>query len=179
MKEWNVVITVQEHHFAQACRFLDTLAHVSRTEFFNVVTMQVEDTEQFLQALQWQLQDDPAAAQCLARVVPVSNTFLFQSAEEFEERAKSVATEWLDRLAGKRFHVRMHRRGFKGRLSGQHEEQFLGHYLIDQLRERGMTAKIGFDDPDFIIAVETIAQRAGLSLWSRDELQRHPLVKLN
>jgi hypothetical protein len=40
-------------------------------------------------------------------------------------------------LIGKRFHVRMHRRGFNGKLSSQQEAQFLDGFLFaSHLRER-------------------------------------------
>jgi hypothetical protein len=36
--------------------------------------------------------------------------------------------------------------------------------------------RIGFDDPDFIIHIETIDRRAGMALWSRDDMQRYPFL---
>jgi tRNA(Ser,Leu) C12 N-acetylase TAN1 len=43
----------------------------------------------------------------------------------------------------------------------------------------GTPARVTFEDPDFIVAVETVGQRAGMSLWSREELQRYPFVRLD
>jgi len=82
-------------------------------------------------------------------------------------------------LRGKRFHVRMHRRGFKGRLSSQHEEQFLDHHLLERLEARGSAGRIDFDDPDAIIAVETLGQVAGLSRWTRDQLRKYEMLTLD
>jgi len=43
-------------------------------------------------------------------------------------------------LAGKSFHVRLHRRGFKGRLSTAKEERFLDEALLDALDVLGHPA---------------------------------------
>ncbi len=179
MRDWNVVVTVHEHHFSQACRFLEAYGQLAKSDFFNVLTMRVSDIGQFLHDLHQQLQDEPVLAKCVARVLPVGSSFVFQSPAEFELKAQAVVAVWVEKLSGTRFHVRMHRRGFKGRMSSQDEERFIDHYLMQCLSERGATAEMNFEDPDYIIAVETIGQQAGMSLWSRDELQRYPLIKLD
>ncbi|HLF13048.1 MAG TPA: hypothetical protein VJA26_17745, partial [Gammaproteobacteria bacterium] len=76
-------------------------------------------------------------------------------------------------------HVRMHRRGFKGKLSSQHEEQFLDHFLLERLNVAGASGAIDFDDPDVIIAMETLGQQAGLSRWTREQLHAYELLKLD
>ncbi len=179
MRDWNDITTVHEHHFTQACHFLEAFGELTKTDFFNVLEMRVDDTRQFLQALHQRLRDEPVLADCVARVLPVTSSFVFQYPQEFEQKARAAVLPWVDKLAGTRFHVRMHRRGFKSRMYSQKEEQFLDHALIQLLTQRGATAEVDFDDPDFIIAVETIGTQAGLSIWSRDELSRYPLVKLD
>lgn len=179
MHDWNVIVTAHEHRFAKARQLLETFGRVERTEFFNVLTLKVDDPRQFLEQAHRLQQGSPSLGRCVARVVPVETGFLFQSPEEFEAKAQAAVAPWVERLAGSRFHVRMHRRGFKGRIASQHEEQFLDHFLLERLRERGDTAHVDFDNPDFIIAVETVGQQAGLSLWSRDELSHYPLLKLD
>lgn len=69
--------------------------------------------------------------------------------------------------------MRLHRRGFKGVLSTPKDEQFLDRFLMAEL---GQTSRIGFSDPDAVIQIETIDSRAGMSLWSRDELQQYPFL---
>lgn len=104
---------------------------------------------------------------------------MFQSPEEFEAKAREAVGSWLTRLAGKSFHVRLHRRGFKRRLSSQEEERSLDTFLLQSLEQRGTPGRITFDDPDAIIAVETVGQRAGFSLWTREDMQRYPFLKLD
>ena len=82
-------------------------------------------------------------------------------------------------LRGSSFHVRMHRRGFKGRLSSQREEQFLDHYILTRLEQEQCSGRITFDDPDAIITVETVGQRAGIALWSREERERYLFLNLD
>jgi len=177
--DWNVVATVQEHSFRHAWDFLLAYGAVARTDYFNVITLRVADTGAFLEQLRRDLAADAAAAAALARAVPVTTAFGFQSPREFEAAARRAVTPWLSELAGCTFHVRMHRRGFKGRLSSQDEERFLDHYVIEGLRRHGADASVSFDDPDIVIAVETVGQRGGVSRWARDQRSRYPFLGLD
>jgi tRNA(Ser,Leu) C12 N-acetylase TAN1 len=179
MHDWNVVITVQQDHFADAWRLLEALGDVGKSDYFNVLLMRVYDTKMFMDELAGRLAGEPQIGEILARVMPVTVSFDFYDPQAFEEQAKRAVDPWVAALAGKRFHVRMHRRGFRGRLSSQQEERFLDHYLMGRLAAQDEEAEIDFDDPDAIIALETVGQRAGLSLWSREDLQHYPLLKLD
>ncbi len=179
MRDWNVVATAQANHYNQAREVLEGFGRVWRTEYFNVLTLKVEDIPSFMTSLNTLIMDDATLMDALARIIPVSTAFDFQTPEEFESQAKEAVSAWLPQLAGKRFHVRMHRRGFKKRLSSQAEERFLDDYILERLAARGEGASIGFEDPDIIIALETVSQRAGLSLWSREQLQRYSFLKLD
>ena len=179
MQDWNVVVTVHEHGFAKACKLLETFGPIAKTGFFNVLVMKVADTEAFLDALQTEFDTDSALALILARVMPVSIVFFFQSPEEFEDQARKAAARLVPELAGRKFHVRMHRRGFKGHLGTQEEELFLDRFIVQRLADNGLSAEIDFDDPDVIIALETIGQRAGLSLWTRADIERYSCLKLD
>jgi tRNA(Ser,Leu) C12 N-acetylase TAN1 len=179
MEDWNVVVTANEGGFRQACELLQPFGRVTATSYFNVLTLRVDDADAFLDELERRLADAPDARASLARVMPVNRIFSFQSPQEFEAKAAAAIEPWLDRFAGRRFHVRLHRRGFKGRMTSPAEERFLDRYIIGRLRERGADAEVSFDDPDLILAVETVDQRAGLALWTRDDLRDHPLLKLN
>ncbi len=58
------------------------------------------------------------------------------------------------------------------------EERFLDRILLEELGKRGNPGHITFKDPDAIIVLETIGQQAGLSCWTREDLQRYPLLRL-
>jgi tRNA(Ser,Leu) C12 N-acetylase TAN1 len=179
MYDWNIVVTVREGGFSRAFRLLETMGKVGRTEFFNVLVMEAEDVRQAIDRLHEKLVENPDLHDCLASFVPVPHVFNFQSPGMFEEKAREIVSAWAPDLANKSFHVRMRRRGFKGRMSSMDEERFLDEYLLDALEKAGTPGRIVFDDPDCIIAVETIGTRAGMSLWSRGDLRRYPLLKLD
>jgi tRNA(Ser,Leu) C12 N-acetylase TAN1 len=179
MHDWNVVITVHEDGYNSARNILERHGKVDRTDFFNILLMQTADYWQLLDALQEEANQDPAVVSALARVMPVVLTFEFQSPHEFEDKARQAVSAWLPALGGKSFHLRMHRRGFKGKLSSMDEERFLDTYLLEALEMAGTPGRITFEDPDAIIALETVGQRAGLSLWNREELERYPLLHLD
>ena len=177
MQEWNAVITV--HDFKKACDILGDYGRVQRTEFYNTLFMKVQDVHEQLEALLDRSVENHEFLSFLSKIIPVSSTFTFQSPEEFEKKSKEMILAWIDELAGKGFYVRMHRRGFKGRLSSLEEEQFLDNVLLEALAEAGTPGHVTFENPDAIIAVETIANWAGLSLWTREQLERYPFIRID
>jgi tRNA(Ser,Leu) C12 N-acetylase TAN1 len=178
MQDWNVVITIHEKGFGEAVRLLEHFGPVSRTDFFNVLVMRCADINAMLKALKLEIEESPGILNFLSRAVPATQCFNFQSKEEFRAQSKEIILPWAPRLAGKSFHVRMHRRGFKGRLSSMDEERFLNESLLEQLEAAGNPGRIEFANPDAVIAVETVGQRAGLSFWSRLELEDYPFLGL-
>jgi tRNA(Ser,Leu) C12 N-acetylase TAN1 len=131
MINWNVVVNVHERGFKQAFKLLQGFGAVFTTDYFNVLVMEVSHISRFLETLNAWVSENPNLLQVLARVVPVTSTFSFQSPEEFEAKAKEVVLSWLPQLAGKTFHVRMYRRGFKGVISSQEEEHFLDPFSLN------------------------------------------------
>ncbi|MBE0427961.1 MAG: hypothetical protein IBX72_16585 [Nitrospirae bacterium] len=178
MKDWNVVVSVNEKRFSQAVNILREFGQISKTEFYNVLVMKVGDIAGMCDALKKRLEGDPAFLSFLSRLIPVTKSFTFQSPDEFEQKVKETISEWAHQLEGKGFHVRMHRRGFKGRLSSLEEEKMLDELLLELTKEGGNPGHITFEEPDVIIAVETVAHRAGLSLWTREDLQIYPFVRV-
>lgn len=179
LPDWNVLVTVYDDEYGEAVKLLAPFGRTERTAYYNVLTMQVDDVHSFLEALRQTLHEDASLGNAVSRIVPVTRTFRFESPEDFERKACEAVTEWMPELTSRTFHVRMHRRGFKGRLSSQHEEQFLDHFVTEQAKLRGATSTVDFENPDFIIAVETLGQEAGLSLWSRQQLADHELLRLD
>jgi tRNA(Ser,Leu) C12 N-acetylase TAN1 len=179
MHDWNAVITVRDGGFAPTCRLLEEFGLVRNSGFFNTLVMRTGDPFQLLADLQEQLAANPAISSWISRFVPIRQLFTFQSAAEFELHSQEAILEWLPLLENSRFHLRMHRRGFKGKLSSMEEERFLDEFLLQKLAEAGRPGKVAFDDPDAIIALETIGTQAGVSLFNRDELQRFSLLHLD
>lgn len=176
MDDWNVVATSRIGRFDDARELLGKLGPVGRTDYYNVLVMRCDDVDRLLADL---LRLLPAGEGPVAHVRPARATFEFRSPEEFDELARRVALTWAPRLLGKHFHVRMHRRGFQHRLSSQQEEHFLDETLLDALGIVGEPGRISFQDPDAILAIDTVAGRAGLALWSREDLHRYPFLGLD
>jgi tRNA(Ser,Leu) C12 N-acetylase TAN1 len=178
MNDWNVVVTIQQGHFPEAIQFLETIGHVSKTDYFNVLVMNVDDIGQFLQDFSKAIEAVPEMENVISRVLPATVSFDFQMPAEFEEQVTQAVEAWVPQLAGASFHVRMHRRGFRGRLYSQNEEHLLDQFLKEKLDELGAIARIDFDDPDFVIDIETVGQRAGVALWTREQRLRYPFLRV-
>ncbi len=133
--------------------------------------MAVADPDRFLQEFGAAVAETPGILNFIAHVFAAQRTFDFATVEEFEAKARDAALAWAPLLAGKRFHVRLHRRGLKGVLSTPNEERFLDEALLQALSAAGTPGHIGFDEADFVIHIETVDHRAGLSLWSREDMQ--------
>lgn len=179
MNGWNVVVTVHDGCYDKARDFLEQFGPVMKTEFFNILVMRIPDMRSFVEELRQITESAPEALSCLARVIPVQYAFSYQSPEEFEHKARQTVSNWIPTLARRKFHVRMHRRGFKGRISSMAEEKLLDEYLLAALETAGSPGGVSFDDPDAIIALETVGTHAGLSLWTREDLQKYPFLHLD
>lgn len=178
MIDWNVVVSVHEGGYKRAKQLLAPFGRVRKTDYYNVLVLQVDDPQNFMDRLRSLTEIVPDVLQVLSRVVPVARTFAFQNAEEFEAKAREAALDWAPRLAGRSFHVRLYRRGFKGRLSSPEEERFLDEVLLGALERAGTPGRIAFDDPDAVIDVETVGNRCGMALWTREELHKYPFLKV-
>lgn len=174
-----VVATTHEHGFDRGRQLLAQFGQVFRTDYFNVVLLVPDDPESFLERFAAMVRNVPQVMEALSRVMPAEEGFRFGAPEVFEEKARAIVLGWAARLRGRSFHVRMHRRGFKGRLSSQQEERFLDEALLEQLEAEGAPGRIDFEDPDAVIDVETVDDRAGLSFWTRDDLERYPFLKVD
>jgi len=152
---------------------------VSTTEYFNVLLLTVRDVGEFLQELADHTSNDMTLLNAASRIIPAQQSFDFQTPEEFEDKACKALDEVIPRLKGRSFYVRMHRRGFKGRLVSPEEERFLDGYILSRLEEAHSSGHVTFDDPDAIVTVETVGQRAGLACWSREERQQYSFLNLD
>lgn len=173
---WNVVATLPEQTFREACRLLGHWGKVKRTRFYNVLAVRVDDPDAFLRDFAAAVTESPGLLNIVSHVVPAQRTFDFRTREEFEQKAREIVLAWAPALAGTGFHVRLHRRGGREMLSSQPEERLLDEALLAALAEAGTPGRINFDDPDNVIQIETVGGRAGLSLWTREDRRRFPFL---
>ena len=179
MTEMIVVATSQPDGYRRARDLLSQFGEVIETDYYNLLILVPDDPEAFMDRFAETVRGVPQVMEVLSRVMPSAESFLFSDPEEFERKAREVVLGWTPRLRGKSFHVRMHRRGFKSRMSSQDEERFLDEALLAALESEGAPGHIEFDNPDAVIDVETINNRAALSFWTRADLERYPFLKVD
>ena len=178
MHDWNVVITVHGKKFNEALRFFKTFGPVSRTDFYNVLVCRTEDIPAMMETVRARMEEHPDSETRVARLIPLQHTFRFQAPDEFEGRAREIVRDLADGLSNRAFYVRMHRRGFKGRLSSIEIEQSLSNTILEVLEKKGAPGVIRFEGPEAVVVVETIGQHAGISLFTRSQLERYPFLKI-
>lgn len=177
MREWNVVVSVYQEGFRRALKVLRQLAPTERGNYYNVLIMKSDDPVALLAAIEKKTEEDPALYDAISRVAPAIRSFEFHSAEDSAEQAKQIIAEWSQRLAGRTFHVRLHRRGTKYDLATQDTERLFDDAILDTTARAGARAKVSFTEPDAVIAIDTMDDRAGLALWTREDLARHRLLR--
>jgi tRNA(Ser,Leu) C12 N-acetylase TAN1 len=176
LADWNVLVTLPENTFHEARRILTRWGRIEPTGYYNVLVMHVVDPNAFLADFASAVAATPGLLNFVSHVVPAQRSFSFDSSEAFEREARAVALGRLSDLAGASFYVRLHRRGSKGIISTQPEERFLDEVLLNALADAGTPGRIGFSDPDKVIQIETVDGRAGMSLWTREDLRRFPFL---
>jgi tRNA(Ser,Leu) C12 N-acetylase TAN1 len=115
----------------------------------------------------------------VSRIAPATETFTFSSKEEFEEKASASALKFAPQLAHKRFYVRIRRRGRKELISSHDQERLLDDALLAALQAAGTPGRIAFEDPDAVIAIDTVGGWAGMALWTRQDLEEYPFLKVD
>ncbi len=179
MSDWNVVVTIASGRYSQALDLLTPFGQVRRSDFYNVLTLRTEDIPGLLEALRQVLAVDPVAAALIGKVIPCPQTFTFNSPQEFMTQAGMILASLAPALAGQSFHVRLHRRGFKGRISTPQTEQALDDLLLAATTGLGRPAQVTFSDPQIIVALETVGTRAGIALWDREQRLKYPFLRLD
>jgi tRNA(Ser,Leu) C12 N-acetylase TAN1 len=175
--EWNVVVSVYQDGFRRAIHALRQLGPVERSRYHNILLMNVDNPLDVLGTIERKSDEIPALYDAIARIAPATRTFEFRSADEFREKAQSILREWSPQLIGRSFHVRLHRRGDRRRLPTPDIEKFLDDVILSLTSEGGKPAHISFTDPDVVISVDTVDDRAGLAMWTHDELAVHRLLR--
>lgn len=180
MIDWNVIVTVNDscgyRHARQGLRQFGT---IESTEFHNVLVMRVPDVFVLLTSLAELMREDMSLFNDISRLMPAHVTFDFGTKDEFETNALTAILGWADRMAGQTFHIRFHRRGLGDQLRSLSEEKLLDTALLNRLAEIGKPGRIDFADPNYVIDIETVANRAGLSIWARDDLRRYPFLRVD
>lgn len=174
-----VVTVIDEEGYHLARSLLRRFGPVKTTDYFNVLVMKVADIDAFTRAIAVLFEETPGHLNAISRVVPAHAAFDYQSPAEFLEKGEETILGWSDRLADGSFYVRLHRRGFKGRIVSPEAERALDEALLDRLKERGHPGRIDFESPDFVIDIEMVGNRAGFSIWTSEELVRFSFLHID
>jgi adenylyl- and sulfurtransferase ThiI len=174
MKDWNAVVTIYQDGFKRALRALKDFGPIESTLYTTSLSRKSAIRQRFSMQLK---ENQRAGAMTRFRGGAGHARFDFESEEGFEKEAKSIMLEWSPRLAGQSFHVRLHRRGGKHAVRTPEMERLFGDALLKAMAASGTPGSISFTDPDAVIAIDTIDDRAGLALWTREDLARHRLLR--
>jgi tRNA(Ser,Leu) C12 N-acetylase TAN1 len=174
-----IVVVPVAGEYRRVSQLLQRFGTIEPSEFYNVMLLTVADIDAFITSFMERRAADERLVETISRLLPLQQTFTFSDKAEFELQAQALALEFAPRLEGLSFHVRMHRRGHHNEMSAQTEEQFLDHVLLAELERRGAPGRITFDDPDAILDVETVGNLAGMSLWTREDLNRLPFLRID
>ncbi len=177
MNEWNTLVSTYQGGYRRAFRALRKLGSVDSTPYHNVIAMTAADPMALLESIERRTEEVPALYDAISRVAPAQAAFRFGSADEFKQKAEAIVRGWLPALAGRAFHVRLHRRGAHQALPAHDLERALDEALIGALAQAGTPGRISFADPDAVIAIDTVDDTAGIALWTREDLARHRLLR--
>ncbi len=177
MWKFNAVVTMaSEGRYRNLIEELSALGEFRPTEFLGVILGELADRKGALEQIR-EKRSDASGFTDLRRVIPVDRTFTFQPVD-FPARLKESIVSYIDDLAGKRFYVRLERRGLKGRIVSPEVERELDAFILQTLQMSNRTAEIDFDDPDVVLVVETVGDRCGVGLLTREMMERYDFVRV-
>jgi len=177
VKDWNVVVTAYREGGRQALRALRQLGRAERCGHYNVILATAPDPLALLENLEGRARTEPVLIDTISRVAPAQAAFDYDGDADFERHVMDTTAPWLARLANRSFHVRLHRRGNGLSARVQAEEARLGELLLAEVSKAGASSRIDFDDPDLVLAIDAVDGRAGVGLWTRDDLKSRRFLR--
>ena len=94
------------------------------------------------------------------------------------DKLKETVLPYVEKVEGKKFYVRVKRRGHKGEMSSLEIEKEISSFIFEKIEKAGKQAQVSFTDPDVVIVVETIANRAGIAFITREMKEKYPLIRI-
>jgi tRNA(Ser,Leu) C12 N-acetylase TAN1 len=175
--DWNVLATSVEGARPVLLAGLRRRGAFRGGGYRNVAIGRVGDVPGFLAALRDDVARDPVLAGALARVLPIARTFRLAADDPLGSLEAAVEALHPE-VAGQSFFVRLERRGLHGTLHSSEVERALGTLLWQKLEADGHAPRVTFTDPDVVIAIETLGDRAGIALIGRALRQAYPFVRI-
>jgi tRNA(Ser,Leu) C12 N-acetylase TAN1 len=179
MWEFNILATMAQHgRYGQLLHDLSDYGEFHKTNFHGVILGQVADVGKFLETVHLRRQEQLIAFQDLGRIVPLETVFTYEL-DDFLAKLCQAIRPWLEKLADRRFHVRFERRGLKGEIVSPDIEQALDAFILDELEDLGQGARVDFEDSDLVVAIETVGDRCGVGLITRELSERYDFVRVD
>ncbi len=178
MWQFNLVVTLAaDGRYQDLLMELSTYGEFHKTGFLGVILGQVADPIAFLDTVRDKREHQLIAFQDLGRIVPLHRCFSF-TADTFQAQIREALAPYVDILVGQSFYVRLERRGFKGRIISPEVERLFDTFLLKLIEKSGGRASIDFDDPDIVLAIETIGERCGIGVLTREQRERYAFVRV-
>jgi len=177
--DWNVVVTVMPgpHHERDLLGALSRFGRFRRTPFKGVCAGRAEDTLAFLDAIKAARDAAEPWAATIGRVIPVERTFPFMP-ESLLDQLKAAMEPFVEQLASGTFCVRLERSGMVGLLDSPRIEREVADHIAALAEKRGVQLTTALDNPDFLIAAETVGGECGVMLLTRALRSRYPFLQL-
>jgi tRNA(Ser,Leu) C12 N-acetylase TAN1 len=176
---WNVVVTVTPgpHHERDAIEALSRFGPFRRTSFKGVCAGHVADPLALLEAIRAARETAEPWAAKIGRVIPVERTFPFMP-ESLLDQLKSAVEPFVERLSSGSFCVRLERRGMAGMIDSPLIEREVADHISALAAERSVQLATALEDPDFLVAAETLGGECGVMLLTRALRSRYPFLQL-
>ncbi len=177
MEKWNILATARRREERYVLRLLKNHGEFGGSGYRDVILGCVADVPAFLEALERIRREAPGRLRSLGQIVPLERNFQFEVAD-FREKAKEAVLPYIDQLENCRFFVRVVRRGHKGEISGMETEKELDGFILESLERDGKQATVNIEEFEKMIIIETVEDRAGVGLITREMKERYPFIKI-
>ncbi len=175
MLDWNVIVGVKPGGFLAAEAAMARFGAVERSDIVDILAVKVADADALVGQVEALIESEPGILDAIVGVVPLQHAFDFDGEEDFADNVGRVFREnWRPILKDKQFQIATRRRGYTSEVPRRADR---GEKATDIVDELGMWG-LGRDDCDYIVTIETLHRRAGMSIWSFLDFQRYEFLDL-
>jgi tRNA(Ser,Leu) C12 N-acetylase TAN1 len=177
MEKWNILVTAQRRQERYVLRLLNKYGEFRGSGYRDVILGCVADVPAFLETLESIRREAPQKLRSLGQIVPLERNFQFDVAD-FRDKVKEAVSPYIDQLENSRFFVRVVRRGHKGEISGMEAEKELDRFILESLENRGKRATVSIEEFEKMVLIETVENRAGIGLITKEMKEKYLFVKV-
>lgn len=177
MEHWNVIVTALPgvaREFA-LLKELGRYGEFRPSMFKDVCVGRVEDVSEFLEAIRLAMEQEVEWVGDLGRAIPIERVFRF-TPDTLTDQLKAAVTPFVQGMDSGTCYVRLERRGLAGEVMSPEVERAVADHLFALAEQEGKILRASFEDPDYIVAAETLGDECGVTLIRRELRQRYPFV---